>query len=174
PFDNPGNNLFLGDQIRGFGFLHDGSTDTLFRFHNATVFNQNGINPTGIPAGAPGDPLRRQIEQFMFAFDSNLAPIVGQQITRTDTNGATVDPRITLLEQRADAGECDLIVKGRFGGEDRGMIYVGGGQFQTDRADDPQQSDATVRAFSNTAGQELTFTCVPPGSGVRLGIDRDN
>ena len=26
---------------------------------------------------------------------------------------------------------------------------------------------------AGTPGQELTFTCVPPGSGVRLGIDRD-
>ena len=31
----PGNNDFLGDQIRGFGFLHDGSVDTTFRFHSA-------------------------------------------------------------------------------------------------------------------------------------------
>ncbi len=76
-FFNPGDNTFMGDQVRGFGFLHDGSTDTLFRFHNALVFNQSGINPTGIPAGAPGDPLRRQLESFMMAFDSNLAPIVG-------------------------------------------------------------------------------------------------
>ena len=26
---------FTGDQVRGFGFLHDGAVDTLFRFHNA-------------------------------------------------------------------------------------------------------------------------------------------
>ena len=173
PFLNAGTNGFMGDQVRGFGFLHDGSVDTLFRFHNATVFNQGGINPTGIPAGAPGDPLRRQIEDFMLAFDSNMAPIVGQQITRTDTNGATVDPRITLLEQRADAGECDLVVKGQIGGEDRGMRYTGGGEFTTDRSADAPMSDAAVRALSNTAGQELTFTCVPPGSGLRIGIDRD-
>jgi hypothetical protein len=30
-----------------------------------------------------------------------------------------------------------------------------------------------MRGFANTAGQELTFTCVPPGSGGRIGIDRD-
>ena len=29
PFLNPENNGFLGDQVRGFGFLHDGSTDTV-------------------------------------------------------------------------------------------------------------------------------------------------
>src|SRR5262249_4570653 len=26
---------------------------------------------------------------------------------------------------------------------------------------------------AGTAGQELTYTCVPPGSGIRMGIDRD-
>ena len=28
-------NSFQGDQVRGFGFLHDGSVDTTFRFHGA-------------------------------------------------------------------------------------------------------------------------------------------
>ncbi len=173
PFFNGGDNGFKGDQVRGFGFLHDGSVDTLFRFHNAIVFNQNGINPAGIPAGAPGDPLRRQLEAFMMAFDSNLAPIVGQQITRTGSNAGVANPRLDLLRQRADAGECDLVVKGRIGGEDRGAFYVGGSQFVTDRAGDAPISDTTLRALANTAGQELTYTCVPPGSGARIGIDRD-
>lgn len=176
PFFNAGNNGFQGDQVRGFGFLHDGSVDTLFRFHQATVFNQtgiNGINPTGIPAGPAGDPLRRDLDAFMMAFDSNLAPIVGQQITRTSTNGATVDPRITLLEQRADAGECDLVAKGKIGGEEHGWLYVGGGDFETDRSGEVPLGDSAIRALANTAGQEITFTCVPPGSGLRIGIDRD-
>ena len=56
----------------------DAFVDTLFRFHNATVF-----------FGFTGDAQRRQMEQFMLAFDSNLAPIVGQQTTLTATNGAT-------------------------------------------------------------------------------------
>ncbi len=53
------------------------------------------------------------------------------------------------------------------------MRYTGGGEFTTDRSADAPMSDAAVRALSNTAGQELTFTCVPPGSGLRIGIDRD-
>jgi hypothetical protein len=34
-------------------------------------------------------------------------------------------------------------------------------------------TDANLRALASTAGQELTYTCVPPGSGTRAGIDRD-
>ena len=71
----------MGDQVRGFGFLHDGSVDTLIRFHGAKVFDQSIINPGGIPTGTAGDTIRNQLTAFVLAFDSNLAPIVGQQIT---------------------------------------------------------------------------------------------
>jgi hypothetical protein len=138
------------------------------------VFTQSAANPGGFPAGAAGDPLRRNVEAFMMAFDTNVAPIVGQQTTRSAATAAAADPRIDLLIQRANAGECDLVVKGRIAGEDRGLLYVGGGQFVTDRADDAPISDAVLRALANTAGQELTYTCVPLGSGVRIGIDRDH
>jgi len=37
-FFNPGTNPHMGDQIRGFGFTHDGSVDTLLRFFHAVVF----------------------------------------------------------------------------------------------------------------------------------------
>ncbi|MCK6588914.1 MAG: beta-propeller fold lactonase family protein, partial [Polyangiaceae bacterium] len=36
---NPGNNDHLGDQVRGFGFVHDGATDTIFRFHDGIGFD---------------------------------------------------------------------------------------------------------------------------------------
>jgi len=57
---------------------------------------------------SPGALQKRQVEDFIFAFDSNLAPIVGQQTTLTEDNGAAVGARIDLLIDRARAGECDL------------------------------------------------------------------
>ena len=33
--------------------------------------------------------------------------------------------------------------------------------------------DAQLRAQADVPGQERTYTCVPPGSGLRMGIDRD-
>ncbi len=162
-----------GDQVRGFGFLHDGSVDTLFRFHAGAAFNQSATNPGGFPLGAAGDPMRRNMEAFMLAYDSNLAPIVGQQITRTAASGAAVDARITLMIQRADAGECDLVAKAPDAGTSRGFVYVGGGTFASDRASDLPLSDAALRALAASSGQEVTYTCTPPGSGVRIGIDQD-
>ena len=88
PFINAGDNAHKGDQIRGFGFLHDGSMDTLFRFFRATVFNNTGAVGFDGPLG--GDVKRRQMERFMLAFDSDLAPIVGQQVTLDSTNAAAV------------------------------------------------------------------------------------
>ena len=162
PFFNPGNNQHQGEQIRGFGFLHDGSTDSLLRFLNAGVFNFPG-----------GDAQRQQVEQFLFAFDSNLKPVVGQQITLTDTNATTVAARITLLLNQAQAGNADLVVKGIVNGEARGWHRNAAGLFVSDKAGEAALSDAALRTLAQTPGQALTYTVVPPGSGVRIGIDRD-
>ncbi len=164
-----------GPQIRGFGFLHDGSVDTIFTFLSSNVFSIN-------------DTEQRDLERFMHAFDTTFAPIVGQQTTLTNTNGATVGARITLMIQRASTAfplvgmpgvtECDLVVKGRIAGESRGALFrpvIGNpsaGVFETDVLADSDLTDAQLRALA-TAGQELTYTCAPPGTGERMALDRD-
>src|SRR5262249_7040341 len=178
PFLNAGDNGNKGAQVRGFGFLHDGSLDTLSRFHNAIVFNvfPPGFpiqNPGGFPPGPDGDTQRRQVEQFILAFDSNLAPIVGQQTTLTSTSAAAVGDRIDLLIDRAHEGECALVARWAQGGEQRGALRLASGKFQADRANQAPLTDAQLRAIAATPGQEVTYTCVPPGSGVRIGVDRD-
>jgi DNA-binding beta-propeller fold protein YncE len=174
-FINAGDNNFKGDQVRGFGFLHDGSTDTAFRFIDMSGFNQiPGTNPGGFPDGPDGIRLRHQVEDFVLAFDTNLFPIVGQQITLTRSNGAVAGPRIDLLIARAGAGECDLVVKGQVSGQEIGFLYNRAGKFITDREAAPPVPDALLRLIPVLAGgRELTYTCVPPGSGTRTAIDRD-
>jgi DNA-binding beta-propeller fold protein YncE len=160
-----GDNAHKGDQIRGFGYLHDGSTDTLFRFFRATVFDFTN--------GATGDVERRQVEQFMFAMDSNLKPVVGQQVTLDGSNSADVTPRINLFTAQAALGDCDLVVKGNIAGQSRGWVRQTNGNFRSDRVADAEIADGALRALAATPGQELTWSCVPPGSGARVGIDRD-
>ena len=182
PFINPGDNAHQGDQIRGVGFLHDGSIDTIFRFFSATVFNDAGSVGFDGPQG--GDVKRRQMEQFMLAFDTDLAPIVGQQVTLDATNSGVVGPRIDLLIQRATTAfvskvlggvvmECDLVVKGVLAGAPRGWLMNVAGGFVSDRSVDLVLTDVALRALAATPSQALTYTCVPPGSGMRIGIDRD-
>ncbi|HEX3759353.1 MAG TPA: hypothetical protein VHW23_11630, partial [Kofleriaceae bacterium] len=51
-------NSFTGDQVRGFGFLHDGAIDTVFRFHSGTVFSREPTNPGGFTVITdPDDPV---------------------------------------------------------------------------------------------------------------------
>src|SRR5262245_50152094 len=96
-----------GPQVRGFGFLHDGTVDRLFHFHRAQLFDLT-------------ENEALQMEQFMMAFDTDFAPIVGQQITLASTSPASVGQRIDLMIARAAANDCDLVVKGGLAGVERG------------------------------------------------------
>jgi len=173
PIFNPGDNEFMGDQVRGFGFIHDGSVDTMFRFNRVMAFTQGPDNVTGLPPNAEGDAMRRKLESFMLAFDTNLAPIVGQQVTLTRANAAAVGPRLELLMARADAGECELIAKTQQGQHEQGFLYTGARRFVSDRKDFPVLPEAVLRQMAGSGRVALTYTCTPPGSGTRMGIDRD-
>ncbi|MFP5288477.1 MAG: thrombospondin type 3 repeat-containing protein, partial [Thermoanaerobaculia bacterium] len=167
--ENPGfvstDTSFQGDQVRGFGLLHDGAVDTVFRFMHGLSFSEQFNGPgQGFPDGPEGERRRRQVEAFILAFPTNLAPAVGQQVTLRSSHSAAVDARIDLLRQRAEAGECELVAKS---GE-AGFLYVGSGLFAPDRRGQPPITDAALRSLA-----PVTYTCVPPGSGVRIGVDRD-
>ena len=76
-----------------------------------------------------------------------------------------------MLRQRAEAGECDLIAKATID-EETGFLYVGSGKFRTDRRGLPPLPASALRVLAEV-GKPVTYTCVPPGSGTRLGVDRD-
>lgn len=188
-FGFPDNSFFMhpetgqmGDQIRGFGYTHDGAVDTLFRFFSAIVFSNTSIG--GPLVGFRNDTERRQMEDFMMAADSDLAPIVGQQVTLTAATAAAVGPRIDLLIARARAPfaskilggatyEADLVAKAAVGNRVKGFLYERA--LGTWKPDDggANLSTTALRALANTAGQEVTFTAVPPGSGRRIALDRN-
>ncbi|MEE9303058.1 MAG: hypothetical protein V3U84_04645 [Thiotrichaceae bacterium] len=159
----PGSVTHTGEQIRGFGFVHDGSVDTITRFHQSSVFQFTG-----------GDAQRREVEQFMYAMDSNMKPIIGQQVTLSVTNSAAALSRIQLLFNRMNSGDNEVIVKGTKSGEAFGAVRLGNGSFQTDDINATPLSENNLLKLANTAGQELTFTAVPLGSSRRMGVDRDD
>jgi YVTN family beta-propeller protein len=169
-----------GNQIRGFGFTNDGSVDTLFRFFTAIVFHPT--RSFGFPLINP-DQTRRDVEQYMLAFDTDLAPIVGQQVTLTSSNGSAVGPRITLFEQRANASftskvlggtvkECELVARVAQGGVIQGFLFNPANSTFVPSGGGTALTDAQIRALANTAGQEVTFTAVPTGSGARIAATR--
>lgn len=171
PFND---NTFKGDQIRGFGFLHDGSFDTLFRFFGSSGFVVRPAggplpNPFGIPMDESGIKLRHQLEAFALAFPTNLAPIVGQQTTLTKTNTASVESRINLLEQRAAASECDVMVSGRVFGFEMSLLYnPTANKYALDANNQVTVDLARLRWLSSIT--PLTFTAVPKGEGARMAF----
>jgi DNA-binding beta-propeller fold protein YncE len=174
PLVNPGNNDNQGDQVRGFGFFHDGTVDTEFRFVSIILFSDiPGVNDIGIPVDPSGDALRRKLESLMLAFPSNHKPAVGQQITLSPSTPASVANRIDFLESRAQAGDCELVAKARgAGGREVGYLFNGNG-YSKDKAGSPNTSSADLRAAAQAPSSSVTFTCVPLGSGLRVGLDRD-
>jgi hypothetical protein len=175
PSIHPGDNLPKGDQIRGFGITNDGAIDSPFRFTKNVGFELGPFATAGFDdsPGGNGDVVRMQVVHYLLAFETNLAPVVGQQVTRSWQSGASVGPSIDLLRARAEAGECDLIAKSRILEQEIGFLYIGAGSFITDRQAIPPLHDSVLRAFAALPGHAVTYTCVPPGSGNRAGIDRD-
>src|SRR5262249_24896428 len=80
----PGLDGYMGDQIRGFGVNRSGDFDNPLRFVSVTAFSTEFPivpNPGGFGPDAAGLEDRLKLVSFLFAFDTNLAPIVGQQVT---------------------------------------------------------------------------------------------
>jgi DNA-binding beta-propeller fold protein YncE len=169
---DPGPTPHLGDQVRGFGFTHDGSVPTLFDFFRRPGLQFGFLDETGRSAA---DKMR-QLEAFLLAFPTGLAPAVGQQVTLAAVGLDRRLERYRLLARRAEAGDGELVAHGIHGGRARGFLYLGadGGaaRFQTDREEEVVEAAALLAAV---AGGELilTVTLAPPGSGRRMALDRD-
>ena len=108
---------------------------------------------------------KADMEAFVHAFDSNLKPIVGQQVTLTAASGAAGRARLELLVARARQGDCDLVARS----PDHGFSFIDGGFVRDDGA---QLSVSSLERIVTLRGP-VTFTAVPVGEGVRAGIDRD-
>ena len=118
---------------------------------------------------------------FTYAFPSNLAPIVGQQITLRGNPSPAINARLDLLMERAgttfvqagnaNSRECDLIAKTTVEGREVGFLFnPGAGSFMSDAGQ--AVPTAQLRGMASN-DRPITFTCVYPGGGQRIGIDRD-
>ncbi len=126
----------------------------------------------------------------MMVFPTDFAPVVGQQITLSPAllagpNAADLNARVDLLIQCAAAPftsqilggavrECELVAQlvESSGARPKGYLRQTDGTFLPDDGTAAIPA-ATLRARATVPGQELTFSCVPPGSGQRMARDRD-
>ncbi|HKY39970.1 MAG TPA: beta-propeller fold lactonase family protein [Polyangiaceae bacterium] len=184
--------------VRGYGYQPDGATGSIEHQISGMVFlkiawdtiNEDGYtiskNPHGIPfftfdetthevtgIDPEGFEVRRALAAYLLAYDSNLRPIVGQQLTITSANLADALPRAELMIARATVGDCDLVAKARIDGRDAGFFWKNGAFVRDERHGQPLSPRKLWRLLRHET-KALTLTCVPPGSGQRIGIDRDS
>ncbi len=163
--------------MSGFGALHDGAVDGVRGFMDFVKPNGGPVFPNF------SDDDKDHVATFVKAFDSGTAPLVGVQVSATAANVADAHAFMNLAEARAQAEphELDLILKGDRISTDgsrerRGAVFTQdassgqwGYQFDTGAFADR----VTVELVIALGAAEFTFTCVPPGMGWRLGVDRD-
>jgi DNA-binding beta-propeller fold protein YncE len=113
---------------------------------------------------ASGLDDRADMESFLLAFDSNLKPVVGQQITVTRGSGSELRSRLQLLIGQAARGNCDLVAHA---GADS-FVYSNGVFIGADGA----SYELARLELREVAAGPLTFTAVPPGEGTRSRIDQ--
>ncbi len=165
----------------GFGYLHDGSVDSIERFVSEPVFTltseQEVADMVAFMLSFSGSDLPAGSTTSVFeppggaSKDAHAA--VGEQTTLR--SAASPDPNqvalITTFISLANANKVGLIVKGRVGGVSRGWVYTGSNSFQSDRAGQTVTA-ANLQALA-AAGSELTYTIVVKGTELRLGVDAD-
>ncbi len=166
----------------GFGFIHDGSVDSLARFVSEPAFttasNQEVADLVAFLMCFSGSDLPAGSVTNIFeppgtaSQDTHAA--VGLQTTLVSQASAP-PAQLQLIAQMltlAQGPRVALIVKGVYGGLQRGFMYDAvSNAFISDRAGETLAPVALQAAAA--PGAELTYTLVPAGTQRRMGIDRD-
>jgi YVTN family beta-propeller protein len=168
-YDKVGMDLGKTESRAGFGFLHDGSVDSISRFVSARTFSVRS------------DQEVADLVALMLAFagsdfgDANAvlggpAPLsrdthaaVGRQARVTAATAATSE-MLALARTR----KVDLIVHAGA----RGFAFDAVSDRFVDATDAGVFSDAALIGLAST-GDPQTWSIVPAGLGKRLGVDRD-
>lgn len=145
---------------RGFGYTHDGTVASIFRFLKGPRFTLE-------------DGERRDLEAFLLCFDTGTAPGMGQQRTLTRPDDSSQNAELEALSEVANLGLCGLMAKGQTAtGELRGFAYLGDYSWVSDR-----ESDGVFYLYDIVnqvgPGREMTFSSVVRDQAIRLGVDHD-
>jgi YVTN family beta-propeller protein len=143
----------------GFGLFKDGEAGVL------QDINMGGVGGTGTPPMA----------QFLLAFDTGTAPIVGFQVqvdVATQANPTTWT-NVGLLEARAIALDCDVVVHGQFDGAPASWRFERtAGVYLRDRSAVAPSTRTQLQQFASAGRLTAQWVAVAPGEGL-LAIDRD-
>ena len=165
-------------ELTGFGASHDGALDGVRGFLDGSL---GGVE--AFPALTSNE--KDAVTAFVRAWDTGLSPLVGAQHT-TAPNAPNLSAWLAFLDlaeaqARPPASNVDLVGKLHVtlpGGQ---LVRVGV-EYALDPADGQWRYHADVDRWVERSLIETlvflgvadgSFTCVPPGWGTRLGVDRD-
>jgi YVTN family beta-propeller protein len=156
-------NLGAPQAKSGFGVLHAGPvsfTEFLFAYF--------------LSEGVPAEE-QEGVAAFVMSFPTGTAPMVGHQIPLDAVNARSPDSdaEVARMLDQAALGKCDVVAHGVIAGQARSFAYdVASDHFLPDsRAEEPLDD---VELRSSLVGADfVSYMGVPPGSGLRIGIDRD-
>lgn len=151
--------------LSGFGLTHDGSDGGLAAHFSIERF---------LPVLRNSEAKKLDLAAYLMCFDTGTAPAVGYARTldaRNVTSPAVVD-EWTLLEKQP-ATSINLIAKGTLNGARHGLRFNAGTKlYESDTSGlGPFTRDDLIAKIA--AGDTITVMGVPPGTGIRLGVDRD-
>jgi YVTN family beta-propeller protein len=149
--------------LSGFGLLHDGTGG------NASLPT---VHPYVLDNLTTSQELA-DISAFIHCFDTGTAPTVGYSRTVRVANRSETAllSDLGILEARANAGDCDLIVRGKIGGVNKALLWNG-----TSYRQETQAAGTVTRSVllaNLTSDDAITFMGVLRDAGDRLSIDED-
>jgi YVTN family beta-propeller protein len=165
----------------GFGFFNSGTeslADFMAQFEKFPDLDQEIADVIAFLLSFAGSELPAEDPNNLLeppgTFGQDTHAAVGAQVTVTaaNQNDPAITGRLADMAALADAGKVGLIAKGRRAGVQRGWFYQGAGVFQSDKAAETATTDGL--RLGSVAGAETTFTVVPKGTEIRMGVDRDN
>ena len=168
----------------GFGLMSEGVVETWF--------NTSGVGTNGAQHGYFGDYEPELLSWSGGIWGSNCGPCLTFPLStpqvndvmagvgmRHTINGTSIGStaQIDILRNLANERptEYGMVVKGIWGGVQRGFRYLGGspGTYQPDENTASPVTHATLIASAQAGGAPLTWTLVHPSTSVRHGLDQD-
>ncbi|QOJ00330.1 MAG: YncE family protein [Phycisphaeraceae bacterium] len=163
----------------GFGFLHDGSVDSIERFVSEPVFTVRSdqevadlvafslaLSGSDLPPGSPTSPLE---PPGPLSQDSHAA--VGTQLTLIGPPTAQQNAVLTTLLTQANQQRIGLVARATSAGRRAGHAYAGNNTWNLDLAG-ASTTHAALLASASPASP-VVVTAVHRGTQARLGLDRD-
>jgi len=170
-YDKVGFELGRTDSQAGFGFLHDGSVDSISRFVSARTFSVRS------------DQEVADLVALMLAFSGSdfgdANPVLGGPAPPSRDSHAGVGKQLTLSQPGLSAAAQSLLGIARTGATDL-VVHSGSARYRFDAGSDrfdpgggaPKPDAAELAALASTSAPQ-TWTLVPAGLGSRLALDRD-